>query len=389
MLLDGETFELVPASAELIEEAGEVEHGQLKTELFASVIELNDRSLRHRRRGRRRAAGRSGGRRGRGRRAGSGFAPGGRGHASERRPGAAGDRRRPSLPRVRRVRRRVGQASGRERPPRPRRDAERRGVLRRARGRCCPGCRWCSRSRRTRRTSRARRPGSPRTAPRSSRSCLAAGRRRPSARSRAGSASWSASSRRASRTATRASGGTSRPHPKFGTLEVRMPDQPTALERTVAFTPSCRRSASTSPRPATARPADRGVYQQNRWAALRYGADAELLHPLDDRTATRGGAGGASCWTCSSAEPTSSGRPSSWQGSPTSSPRAAVSSRWAAPTVLGAVCCGRRRALASLLTGGRPERDAADDGHPLRALRASARRRAPGVTTASSTRTRT
>src|SRR4029453_444523 len=40
MLLDGETFELVPASSELIEGAGELEHGLLKTELFASVVEL-------------------------------------------------------------------------------------------------------------------------------------------------------------------------------------------------------------------------------------------------------------------------------------------------------------------------------------------------------------
>jgi glutamate---cysteine ligase / carboxylate-amine ligase len=76
-----------------------------------------------------------------------------------------------------------------------------------------------------------------------------------------------------------------RPHPRFGTLEVRMPDQPTALERTVAFVALlqavCAHFAG-----ADSEAADRGVYQQNRWAALRFGAEAELLHPLEDRTAT-------------------------------------------------------------------------------------------------------
>jgi glutamate---cysteine ligase / carboxylate-amine ligase len=75
-----------------------------------------------------------------------------------------------------------------------------------------------------------------------------------------------------------------RPHPRFGTLEVRMPDQPTTLERSVAFTALlqtlCAHFAS-----GDGEAADRGVYQQNRWAALRFGADAELLHPVEDRTA--------------------------------------------------------------------------------------------------------
>jgi carboxylate-amine ligase len=77
-----------------------------------------------------------------------------------------------------------------------------------------------------------------------------------------------------------------RPHPKFGTLEIRMPDQPTALERTIAFTALLQALCAHFAEAGDGPPADRGVYQQNRWAALRYGADAELLHPAAERTAT-------------------------------------------------------------------------------------------------------
>ena len=72
-----------------------------------------------------------------------------------------------------------------------------------------------------------------------------------------------------------------RPHPRFGTIEVRMPDQPTALARTGAFVALLRElvaSALRDPQPAYD-PARRGDYQQNRWAALRFGMDAELIHP--------------------------------------------------------------------------------------------------------------
>jgi carboxylate-amine ligase len=74
-----------------------------------------------------------------------------------------------------------------------------------------------------------------------------------------------------------------RPHPRFGTLEVRMPDQPTAVERSVAFAALVQTlSAHLADRDGPA--ADRGVYQQNRWAALRFGSKAELLHPNEDRS---------------------------------------------------------------------------------------------------------
>jgi carboxylate-amine ligase len=76
-----------------------------------------------------------------------------------------------------------------------------------------------------------------------------------------------------------------RPHPKFGTLEIRMPDQPTSLERTAALVrllhDLCAWALDAPPRPFE--PAERGVYDQNRWAAARFGPHGKLVHP--DRSA--------------------------------------------------------------------------------------------------------
>ena len=69
-----------------------------------------------------------------------------------------------------------------------------------------------------------------------------------------------------------------RPHPRFGTLEVRMPDQPTDVERTGAFIRLLRDLCEWALERPAGGPADRGIYQQNRWAAARYGPDAELIH---------------------------------------------------------------------------------------------------------------
>jgi len=76
-----------------------------------------------------------------------------------------------------------------------------------------------------------------------------------------------------------------RPHPRFGTLEVRMPDQPTALERTAAFVELLRELVRVALRepPPPYEPGRRGDYQQNRWAALRFGMEAELIHPDGSR----------------------------------------------------------------------------------------------------------
>ena len=78
-----------------------------------------------------------------------------------------------------------------------------------------------------------------------------------------------------------------RPHPKFGTLEVRMPDQPTSLALTAAFTALiqalCVAVLEREPPPHD--PAARGLYQQNRWGALRFGLHAELFHAEGSRVA--------------------------------------------------------------------------------------------------------
>jgi carboxylate-amine ligase len=71
-----------------------------------------------------------------------------------------------------------------------------------------------------------------------------------------------------------------RPHPRFGTLEIRIADQPTRLEATGALAAILQVMAS---RLEADGPADRGLYAQNRWAALRFGHEAELVHPDGSR----------------------------------------------------------------------------------------------------------
>jgi glutamate---cysteine ligase / carboxylate-amine ligase len=78
-----------------------------------------------------------------------------------------------------------------------------------------------------------------------------------------------------------------RPHPKFGTIEVRVPDQPTDVARTgalVAFVHAIAAWALEQPSP-TAASGDRAVYDQNRWAASRFGPRAEFIHPERDGAA--------------------------------------------------------------------------------------------------------
>jgi carboxylate-amine ligase len=73
-----------------------------------------------------------------------------------------------------------------------------------------------------------------------------------------------------------------RPHPRFGTLEVRMPDQPTSVERTALFVALVQALAATALELPPAQ-GDRGFYLQNRWAASRFGPAAELIHPDESR----------------------------------------------------------------------------------------------------------
>jgi glutamate---cysteine ligase / carboxylate-amine ligase len=79
-----------------------------------------------------------------------------------------------------------------------------------------------------------------------------------------------------------------RPHPRFGTLEVRMPDQPTSLARTAEFVrlihDLCAWALEQPARPFD--PGERGVYDQNRWAASRFGPHGKLIHPDRDEAVT-------------------------------------------------------------------------------------------------------
>jgi carboxylate-amine ligase len=70
-----------------------------------------------------------------------------------------------------------------------------------------------------------------------------------------------------------------RPHPRFGTLEIRIADQPTALDRTRLVVELVEELVASAPSRVT----PRGDYLQNRWAAARYGVDARLIHPDGSR----------------------------------------------------------------------------------------------------------
>jgi glutamate---cysteine ligase / carboxylate-amine ligase len=73
-------------------------------------------------------------------------------------------------------------------------------------------------------------------------------------------------------------------HPRFGTLEVRAPDQATSFEQTAALVrlirDLCEWALGAPPREHD--PAERGVYEQNRWAASRFGPHGKLIHPDRD-----------------------------------------------------------------------------------------------------------
>jgi carboxylate-amine ligase len=73
-------------------------------------------------------------------------------------------------------------------------------------------------------------------------------------------------------------------HPRFGTLEIRAPDQATSFEQTAALVrlirDLCEWAIDAPPRAWD--PAERGVYEQNRWAASRFGPHGKLIHPDRD-----------------------------------------------------------------------------------------------------------
>ena len=66
-----------------------------------------------------------------------------------------------------------------------------------------------------------------------------------------------------------------RPHPRFGTLEIRIADQPTSLQRTRMLVGVLRDLVEHAPPRIT----PRGDYAHNRVAAASRGLDAQLIHP--------------------------------------------------------------------------------------------------------------
>jgi carboxylate-amine ligase len=79
-----------------------------------------------------------------------------------------------------------------------------------------------------------------------------------------------------------------RPHPKLGTLEVRIVDQPTDVTLSSAFAALLQAMCATAldgglPRGGTLGDRGRADYAQNRWAAARFGLRGDLLHPHADR----------------------------------------------------------------------------------------------------------
>ena len=70
-----------------------------------------------------------------------------------------------------------------------------------------------------------------------------------------------------------------RPHPRLGTLEIRIADQPTSPARTELIVQLVSDLVERAPSHVT----PRGDYLQNRWAAARWGVDAQLIHPDGSR----------------------------------------------------------------------------------------------------------
>lgn len=75
-----------------------------------------------------------------------------------------------------------------------------------------------------------------------------------------------------------------RPHPNLGTLEIRMPDQPTDVRRTARVAELLQELSEKVLVGGEVPAADRADYEYNRWAAARFGPGAELIAPGGERT---------------------------------------------------------------------------------------------------------
>jgi carboxylate-amine ligase len=70
-----------------------------------------------------------------------------------------------------------------------------------------------------------------------------------------------------------------RPHPQLGTVEVRVPDQPTDVRLSGAFAALVQAMCAAAVADELPGGSPRPDYVQNRWAASRFGPRANLIHP--------------------------------------------------------------------------------------------------------------
>jgi carboxylate-amine ligase len=70
-----------------------------------------------------------------------------------------------------------------------------------------------------------------------------------------------------------------RPHPALGTLEIRVPDQPTDVHLSAAFAALVQALCATALDGDVSNEPSRADYVQNRWSAARFGPRAKLIHP--------------------------------------------------------------------------------------------------------------
>lgn len=77
-----------------------------------------------------------------------------------------------------------------------------------------------------------------------------------------------------------------RPHPLLGTLEIRMPDQPTDVRLSAAFAALLQGLCVAALEGALPGSPSAPDYAQNRWSAARFGPRARLIHPDGRSVAT-------------------------------------------------------------------------------------------------------
>jgi len=73
-----------------------------------------------------------------------------------------------------------------------------------------------------------------------------------------------------------------RPHPDFGTLEIRIGDMPPTMADTEAYTAFVRAEAVAAARFSTTNHVHPSLIRENRWRACRYGMQATIIDPVSE-----------------------------------------------------------------------------------------------------------